>query len=211
MNPSTHLCNMNISASSCFLPCVTLASSSVGSFLLGIASNDVGTLFFILGWASIFGDVIFAFRYKSAYADIRRREQELEERERNLKEAEMRQAYQQQERGQRDHAGWQDEAKDFRKSQGAQSTKEKAGDTRSQKRYQSSDARGSERKQTRPPEDKRLRCLKILGLDPSRSYNPDELKAAYRREVKKTHPDAGGSQAEFIEAVNAYEWLKGLV
>jgi len=49
--------------------------------------------------------------------------------------------------------------------------------------------------------------LKILGLDPSRNYNPDELKAAYRKKVKKTHPDAGGSQAEFIEVVNAYEWL----
>ena len=88
-----------------------------------------------------------------------------------------------------------------------QSTKEKASDTRSQKRYQSSDTRGSARKKTSTSEDKRSRCLKILELDPSRSYNPDELKAAYRRKVKKTHPDAGGSQAEFIEVVNASEWI----
>jgi hypothetical protein len=66
-----------------------------GVFLLGIASNHVGTLFSVLGWASSMGDVIFAFRYKSAFADIRRREQELKERERRLKDAEMRQAYQQ--------------------------------------------------------------------------------------------------------------------
>lgn len=182
-----------------------------GVFLLSIASNHVGTMFSVLGWASSLGDVIFAFRYKSAYADIRRREQELEERERRLREAELRQAYQQQEKGQRARTGWQDEAKDFRKPQDAQSTSEKAGDPKSHKRYQSSEARGSARKQTRPAEDKRTRCLKILGLDPSRSYNPDELKAAYRQKVKKTHPDAGGSQAEFIEVVNAYEWLKGLV
>lgn len=179
-----------------------------GFFLLGIASNHVGTLFSVLGWASSLSDLIFAFRYKSAYADIRRREQELEERERRLREAEVRQAYQQQEQGQRARAGWQQEAKGFRKPHGTQSTRESADDSKSQSRYKASEARGSGKQQTRPAEDKRARCLKILGLDPSRSYNPDELKAAYRGKVKKTHPDAGGSQAKFIEVVNAYEWLK---
>lgn len=86
-----------------------------GVFLLGIASNHVGTMFSVLGWASSLGDVIFALRYKSAFADIKRREHELEQRERKLKDAEIRQACQQQEQGQRARAGWQKEAKGFRK------------------------------------------------------------------------------------------------
>lgn len=77
-------------------------------------SNHVGTFFSVLAWAGNLGDVLFAFRYRSAYEDIRRREGELEERERRLREAELRQAYQQQEQGQRARVGWQQEAKGFR-------------------------------------------------------------------------------------------------
>ena len=40
-------------------------------FVLGAASNHIGTLFSVPGWASSLGDVIFALRYKSAYTDIR--------------------------------------------------------------------------------------------------------------------------------------------
>jgi hypothetical protein len=187
-----------------------------GIFILGMLSNHVGTFFSMLSWAGNLGDVLFAFRYRSAYEDIRRREQDLEERERRLREAELRQAYQQQDQGQRARAGWQQEAKGFRQKNDSQKTqqgpgKQKQNDNRSQRRYHSSDTRGKGAGNTKPAEDKKACCLKILGLDPRRVYNPDELKAAYRKKVKKTHPDAGGSQEEFIEVVNAYEWLKGLV
>ena len=40
-------------------------------FVLGAASNHIGTLFSVLVWASFLDDVIFALRYKSAYSDIR--------------------------------------------------------------------------------------------------------------------------------------------
>jgi DnaJ-class molecular chaperone len=83
--------------------------------------------------------------------------------------------------------------------------REKAHDKQSRSRYQSSNARDSDRRLTKPAEGKRTRCLKILGLDPLLSYKTDELKTAYRKKVKKTHPDTGGSQSEFIEVVNAYE------
>lgn len=176
-----------------------------GIFIAGILSNHVGSFFSALAWAGSLGDVLFAFRYRSAYEDIRRREQELEERERRLREAELRQAYQQQEQeqGQRARAGWQQEARGFRQQNDSQKTqqgpgRQKQNDNRSQRCYQSSDTRGKGAGSTKPAEDKKARCLKILGLDPKRSYNPDELKAAYRKKVKKTHPDAGGSQAEFI-------------
>lgn len=184
-----------------------------GIFIAGMFSNHISTFFSVLAWAGNLGDILFAFRYRSAYEDIRRREQELEERERALREAELRQAYQQQEQGQRARAGWQQEAKGFRQRNGSQKTqqgpgRQKQNDNRSQRRYQSSDTRGKGAGSTKPAEDKKARCLKILGLDPKRSYNPDELKTAYRKTAKKTHPDSGGSQAEFIEVVNAWEFLK---
>ena len=47
-----------------------------------------------------------------------------------------------------------------------------------------------------------------LGLSSGQSYTPDEIKAAWRKMAKKTHPDTGGSKAAFIAVVNAYNYLK---
>jgi DnaJ-class molecular chaperone len=47
-----------------------------------------------------------------------------------------------------------------------------------------------------------------LGLDPRKPWNPDEVKAAYRKAAKRSHPDAGGSTVEFIAVQNAWEWLR---
>ena len=44
-----------------------------------------------------------------------------------------------------------------------------------------------------------------LGLHPGATA--DEVKRAYRRRVKVTHPDHGGSDATFKRTVAAYEWL----
>lgn len=41
-----------------------------GFFVLGAASNHIGTLFSVPRWASSLSDVVFALRYKSAYSDI---------------------------------------------------------------------------------------------------------------------------------------------
>lgn len=179
-----------------------------GIFIVGMLSNHVGTLFSVLSWAGNLGDVLFAFRYRSAYEDIRRREQELEERERRLREAELRQAYQQHDQGQRARAGWQQEAKGFRQKP------EEEAQSRSSGSKQSGSSQRQEKKQrskvnyTPPPQsDVRARHLKTLGLKPGRDYSPDEIKKAYRRKVMKVHPDAGGSQIEFIAVQNAYEWL----
>ncbi|MFV0410180.1 MAG: DnaJ domain-containing protein, partial [Paracoccus sp. (in: a-proteobacteria)] len=128
-----------------------------------------------------------------------RREREIEERERRLREAEQRQAYQQQEHGHRARTGWQQEAKGFR---------QKAGQQKSGARQQ--DAAGWQTHSYSPPpqNDLRDKHLKTLGLKPGRNYSPDEIKRAYHRKAMKVHPDAGGSQAELIEVVNAYEWLR---
>lgn len=179
-----------------------------GIFIAGMLSNHVSTFFSVLAWAGNLGDVLFAFRYRSAYEDIRRREQELEERERRLREAELRQAYQQQEQGQRARAGWQQEAKGFR-----QKTEDKRQRRSSGSRQSSSSQNQRQKQQTKtsytppPQSDVRARHLETLGLKSGRDYSPDEIKKAYRRKVMKVHPDAGGSQVAFIAVQNAYEWL----
>ena len=42
---------------------------------------------------------------------------------------------------------------------------------------------------------------RILGLD--RSASPDDVKRAYRRKAKETHPDAGGDRKEFEDVTRA--------
>ena len=176
-----------------------------GIFILGMLSNHVGTFFSALSWAGSLGDVLFAFRYRSAFEDIRRREQELESRERKLREAERRQAYQQQESGHRARAGWRQDAKEFRKKPGHNSTGGQSG-------FKPGSNDQKQRAKTRHAQpaqnDVRAHHLQVLGLKAGKDYNPDEIKRAYRRKVMKVHPDAGGSQVEFIAVQNAYEWLR---
>ena len=50
--------------------------------------------------------------------------------------------------------------------------------------------------------------LQTLGLRPGQTYSSAEIKAAWRKRAKETHPDAGGSKAAFIAVVNAYNALK---
>ncbi len=181
-----------------------------GIFIAGMLSNHVGRFFTALSWAGNLGDALFAFRYRSAYEDIRRREREIEERERRLREAEQRQAYQQQERGHRARTGWQQDAKSFRQKAGQQ----KSGASSGAQQQDTSGVGGNNKQQkTRsysppPQSDIRDNHLKTLGLKPGRNYSLDEIRRAYRRKVKKVHPDVGGSQVALIEVVSAYEWLR---
>lgn len=45
-------------------------------------------------------------------------------------------------------------------------------------------------------------CLAILGLTPP--VSADDVKAAYRRKAKETHPDHGGDAAAFNRVTSAY-------
>lgn len=49
--------------------------------------------------------------------------------------------------------------------------------------------------------------LEILGLEPNRSYTPEEIKKAWKKKAAEHHPDRGGSQEEFIKAGHAYKML----
>ena len=42
-------------------------------------------------------------------------------------------------------------------------------------------------------------------------FDEDQLTQAYRRRARETHPDAGGSEREFIQVQQAYERLQGVL
>lgn len=46
-----------------------------------------------------------------------------------------------------------------------------------------------------------------LPLDPWKNYSKDELKRAYRKRAKETHPDLGGTESAFRDLTSSYEWL----
>lgn len=62
--------------------------------------------------------------------------------------------------------------------------------------------------QSKPTFTLRDQHLQTLGLRPGQTYSAAEIKAAWRKRAKETHPDAGGSKAAFIAVVNAYNSLK---
>jgi len=47
--------------------------------------------------------------------------------------------------------------------------------------------------------------LKLLGIDETATQ--EDIKSAYRKLVKKYHPDIGGSHELFLLLQNAYDWL----
>jgi curved DNA-binding protein CbpA len=47
--------------------------------------------------------------------------------------------------------------------------------------------------------------LQTLGLKPGQEYSLHEIKKAYRRRVLDTHPDAGGTNDELRQVVNAWD------
>ena len=50
--------------------------------------------------------------------------------------------------------------------------------------------------------------LYVLGLDPEKAHSLHEIKKAYRKRVKETHPDVGGDSAELRKVRSAWEWLQ---
>jgi hypothetical protein len=47
-------------------------------------------------------------------------------------------------------------------------------------------------------------CYRDLGLDSVR-VGPEQIQRAYRARAKQVHPDAGGSQEQFVKLRNSYE------
>lgn len=157
------------------------------AFLLGVVANHINFLVETVLWAQDIQDVWFAYRYRRAFEDIKRQEREFEEQQARAR----REAYEQQ-RAQgesRRQQQWREQA-------------QQESPRSSQKKDAASSGGGTQR--AKHPNDAYYRTM---GLDPNGRYTKADLKRAYHRRAKKTHPDAGGTSHEFRKLLTAYEAL----
>lgn len=154
------------------------------AFLLGVVANHINFLLETVLWAQDIQDIWFAHKYRKAFDDIKRQEREFEEQQAKAR----REAYQQQTRA------------ESRKQQ--QWREQEQGASRSSQNASSS---GSGHQKQKSPYDA---YYATMGLDPNGTYSNADLKKAYHRQAKKTHPDAGGTDREFQELGAAFERLQ---
>lgn len=182
-----------------------------GLFVLGFFSAHIRSIPSILSWAGGIGDFFFAIRYRQAFEDIRRREQELEE-ELSRARAQARGTQQGESDAQRQWRREQEQQRAQSAEEARQQQEKASAGKRTQEKARQND--GQQRNErtsgttNTPSDDLRAKHLRTLGLDPRAVYGLAELKAAYRKALKRTHPDAGGSAVEFVEVQNAWEWLR---
>jgi hypothetical protein len=180
-----------------------------GFFLLGFFSGTIRNLPGIIAWADGLGDLVFALKHRSAYEELKRQEERFEEELRRAREQAARantgQSRQQQE--------WASEARQAREGKQRTGENEKdRGGGRSQGGSSSSSERvGGEKAQPKQAsfEDRIQReHLETLGLDPAKTHSLHEIKKAYRKRVKETHPDVGGDPIQLRKVRSAWQWLR---
>ena len=178
-------------------------------FWLGFFSGTIRNLPGIIAWADGLGDIVFALKHRSAYEELKRQEERFEEELRRARAEAARgntgQSRQQQE--------WAKEARQARGGRARPGENEKAGGGgRSQSGGGSSSGRvGGDKAQPKGASyDERIRRehLDTLGLDPYKAHSLQEIKKAYRKRVKETHPDVGGDTIELRKVRSAWEWLQ---
>lgn len=158
------------------------------AFLLGVVANHINFLVETVLWAQDIQDIWFAHRYRKAFEDIKRQEREFEEQQaRARREAYEQQRSQGESQRQRE---WREQAKQESPSSSQKKTSASSGGG-AQREKHSHDA-----------------YYRTMGLDPGGTYTKADLKRAYHRQAKKTHPDAGGTDMEFQELAKAYQWLQ---
>lgn len=166
------------------------------------------------GLGDSLSDLINAVRYRDAYEDIRRKEEEVEELRRKYEQAEREanSGRQEQERQRR-----KQQSQDYRKSQNKDkkqsSGQHKTDEQKSQYEYHQ---KKSHTQQSSSGDSRKSKYLSILGLDPTGTYSYADIKKAYRRQAAKYHPDKHHSKGEsvwkemnerFKEVKEAYEML----
>lgn len=179
----------------------------VWAFLLGILTNHGYLYWGVLSWARNMGDILFALRNRKAFEDIRRREAELDERERKFREQVRAEA---RAKGASDQQRqWKAEA-DARRGNASSSS---GGGSQSRGGSGGDDGRhraGKERTNSSHSQTSgglMSQYLQTMGLDPHKTYSKADLKRAYRQRAKKVHPDMGGTSSSFQELTSQYEWL----
>lgn len=161
------------------------------------------------GFRDAISDFINAIRYKDAYEEIKRKEEEVEELRRQYEKAQRRSN---QDQYREEQQRRQEQSRQHRKSQEQQ--QEKADSSYQKKEKQQSHQ--SRQNSSSGSTSTRNRYLMILGLEPDKGYSYKEIKKAYQRQAKKYHPDKHQSKPEaeikkmtkkFQEVQGAYEWL----
>lgn len=150
------------------------------------------------GFRDAISGAINSVRYKDAYEDIRRKEEEVEA---------LRKQYEEKRSSDKAHQKEQEKRRtktdEFRRQQESEKAKtNKSSNTNSQSNSRDEKARREN--------------LATLGLNPNEQYSYDEIKKAYRRMANKWHPDKFSRQSNeamlqaaerFKALTNAYEWL----
>jgi len=156
------------------------------------------------GMSDAISDFINAIRYKDAYEDIKRKEEEVENLRRQYEEAQRRSSQEQRDQQSKRR---QEQSRQYRENQQQENTGSSHQEKEKQ-RDQHNTSSGST--------STKARYLMVMGLDPNKQYSYKEIKKAYQRQAMKYHPDRnqGKSEAEiknmtkkFQVVQEAYEWL----
>jgi len=124
-------------------------------------------------------------RYRDAYEDIKRKEEEVEELRKQYEKARAETNNKKTEQARRDR---QEQSNNFRQNQ--------KKDNQEQKQDSSNQ---SKQKTSSTYESPKAKYLKILGLDPNREYSFQEIKKAYRKQASKYHPDKHHGKPNYRE------------
>lgn len=150
----------------------------LGSLLFGYLLPQAGAL---KGFGESISEFINNIRYRSAYEDIRRKEEEVEE---------LRKRYEQERRDNQRNEEYE-QAKQRRKQE-SENFRKRSQEKQSSSNHESSSSEHPTANETRK---KHLRTLK---LDPERGYSEKEIKQAFRRQANKCHPDKFAGQSEEV-------------
>jgi len=181
----------------------------VATFLSGAFAPHIHLM---SGITDVLSDVVNTFRYRDAYADIKRREEEVEELRRQYERQhsdQQNRSYQQEKQRRAEEAQRQ---RDEKKRQKEQSQREQDKTAHNKKRQKQSDEEPPKQKQQRsqqnnnhqkkqrektsssndyysPEKALKVEYCHLLYLDPDAKLTLKILKKAYRKMAKKYHPD----------------------
>lgn len=173
------------------------------SFLLGYALPYARGL---EGFSDALSNLINSVRYRDAYEEIKRKEEEVENL-RRMYERQRSQSNYEQERARQERR---------RQSENFRQQNQKQSSSGNDKKSQSSGSSSSSKPKGSTANPTKRKHLQTLGLDPDKEYSFAEIKKAYRRMGSKWHPDKFATKADtvideakerFQEIGGAFEWL----
>lgn len=167
------------------------------------------------GFIDHLSDAINTLRYKDAYEDIKRKEEEVEQMRREYQRAKQDANREKQEY---ERARRQAESEQYRQEQAKSEKQQKdstsSSNTGSSGGYERKSNQQSQQRST-TPSSREIYC-KILELDPDKSYTFKDIKKAYRQMAAKYHPDKHHDKGDdivsemterFKEIKKAFEWM----